>query len=461
MRCLRPLLLLLALTHPAAAGWPSLAEPTRDAARPGRKDGALIIAIEDYLLVDDVEGARANAADWDQWFDARGVPVSRVVVLRDAEAVRESILRQAKQLATEMPAGGTLWVVYIGHGAPSADGQDGVLVGADAQQRAEILYARSVGRKELLTALKGGKQAETVLVLDACFSGKSTRGGALVPGLQPLIPATLSAEARVTILTAGAGDEFAGGLPGAGRPAFSYLMLGALNGWREADGDDDGAVTLGEAVAYSRGALRRLVTDHKQTPEILGPLASLKVARAQLDGPDLRAVGRPAGQANVPPMERIAPPVERSAPPVERIVERPVAEGPPPERPRVATSNQAAPTGTPGPVDTFTGVDTWTGQYICGQGKTDMVLKLTQWDAQGAVAGTFAFRFAAKGVNGAFNVRGRYDATRRVLKLQPGDWIARPDNYNPVALEGTVSGDGHRISGRILDPACGGFEVAR
>jgi formylglycine-generating enzyme required for sulfatase activity len=287
-------LLILALVALAplgsarAEGWPSLARPEKNPERPGRLDGALIIAIEDYAFVEDVQGARANASDWDRWFEARGVPISRVVVLQDREAVRESIIRQAGQLAAEMPEGGTLWVVYIGHGAPASDGQDGVLVGADAQQRAEILYARSVGRRELVATLSPGRQAQAVLVLDACFSGKTTTGAPLVPGLQPLIPVALTQADRMTVLTAGAGNEFAGGLPGTQRPAFSYLTLGALHGWREADDDGDGAVSLGEAVGYSRGALRRVATDRRQTPEIAGPLVGLKVARAGAAGPDLR-----------------------------------------------------------------------------------------------------------------------------------------------------------------------------
>lgn len=295
------LLLIASLLSPAvAAQWPSLADPTKLPDRPGLKDGALIIAIEDYMVVEDVQGAGTNAADWDQWFDARGVPLARIMMLRDSEAVRETILRQAEDLAKEMPEGGTLWVVYIGHGAPSADGKDGVLVGADAQQKAEILYARSVTRSELLARLSMGKQAETVLVLDACFSGKSASGGALVPGLQPLVPVDIPRVARVTVLSAGAGNEFAGSLPGVRRPAFSYLTLGALHGWREADSNGDGGVTLGEAVAYSRAALRRLVKDRRQTPEIAGPLVDLKVAQTNTEGPDLRTVASDEAQLQIP-----------------------------------------------------------------------------------------------------------------------------------------------------------------
>src|SRR5690606_17022090 len=96
-----------------------------------------------------------------------------------------------------------------------------------------------------------------VVVLDACFSGSSARG-ALMTGLQPVIPThALPTAVKTTVLTAGAADEFAGPLPGAGRPAFSYLVLGALTGW--GDGDAAGRVTASEAVAYAHDAIAATV----------------------------------------------------------------------------------------------------------------------------------------------------------------------------------------------------------
>jgi sulfatase modifying factor 1 len=302
-----------------AIEWPSLANPVKDADRPGKSDAALIIAIEDYAFVEDVQGAGASARDWDLWFEARGVPISRVVVLRDSSAVREEILDQARRLATEVPSDGALWIVYIGHGAPSTDGRDGVLVGADAQQKAASLYARSVARQEILAAVSAGQQREVVLILDACFSGKADGGGALVAGLQPLIPVALEATERVTLLTAGAGDEFAGSLPDAKRPAFSYLLLGALSGWSEADEDADGFISLAEGVGYSRGALRRVVQDRRQTPSILGPSGAMKVARVVQPGPNLRAFG----QLVAPPPQEADEPVKR--PKTASVDEDPVA----------------------------------------------------------------------------------------------------------------------------------------
>ena len=291
-----PALLLLgaSLGSASAADWPDLSKPARG--QDGARDVALIVGIEDYLMVPDVAGAEANARDWYAWLhDGRGVQT--IKILLGTDATREGILDAARAVAGRAQAGGTVWVVFIGHGAPAASTDDGLLVGVDAQQKASSLEARSVRRGELLDLLKG-PQAQTVVVLDACFSGR-TAGGELAPGLQPLKPVSARAPASAspggaTVLTAAASDQYTGPLPGAARPAFSYLVLGALWGW--GDVDQDGSVTASEAVRYASDALFRTVNDRAQTPSLEAADEGLVLARARAKaGPDLSTIAlRPA-----------------------------------------------------------------------------------------------------------------------------------------------------------------------
>lgn len=285
----RSLLLALALLAPlaalAASPWPALDTVARGTERVGSKDAALVIAIEDYTYAPAVSGAVDNARDWVGWLShGRGVPVVRPLL--DEQAYREQVLQSARDTADRVRPGGRLWIIFIGHGAPARTGTDGVLVGVDAQQSALSLEARSVSRQELLDAVADGKQSETVLVLDACFSGR-TSGGQLVPGLQPLKPvAARIASGHTTILTAAGADEYTGPLPGAARPAFSYLVLGALRGWGDRDGD--GAVTADEAVRFAGDALFQTVTDRRQTPSLDGE--DLVLGHGREGPPDLLAV---------------------------------------------------------------------------------------------------------------------------------------------------------------------------
>jgi sulfatase modifying factor 1 len=281
-------LILAALTLPAAhaQAWPDVSRPPAES-RDGAKDAALVIAIEDYAFAQDIPGAALNGRDWVTWLSqGRGVPL--VKSLFNHKASREGILAEAVKVAGQVQPGGRLWLVYIGHGAPSESGDDGLLVGVDAQQTPQSLSARGLPRAQLLQAVEKvlPAGAEVVLVQDACFSGKTSRGD-LAPGMAPLKVVSAALGAKVTVLSGARSDEYAGPLPDGTRPAFSYLVLGALRGW--GDSDPNGVVTAEEAVRYANRAMVQTVTGRSQTAELAGadlPLGSSGRER----GPDLTAL---------------------------------------------------------------------------------------------------------------------------------------------------------------------------
>jgi hypothetical protein len=256
----------------------------------GGRDAAVVVGIERYAYLSPVPGAAQNAEAWYRYLvDSRKVPMDRVTLLRNEKATHDTMLLEAQKAARAVGKGGTLWFVFIGHGAPSADGGDGLLVGSEAQQTANrLFYGRSVRQKELLSALSKSKGANALrVVVDACFSGRDGRGQALVKGLQPVVvaaPEGLS-DPRLELLTAARGNEFAGPLPGKPVPAFSYLVLGGLRGW--ADQDQDGRVTAQELERYAARSLRVLVKDRAQSPTRVGPAGSVWAQSAQEAGPRL------------------------------------------------------------------------------------------------------------------------------------------------------------------------------
>ena len=72
------------------------------------------------------------------------------------------------------------------------------------------------------------------------------------------------------MLSAVSPNEVAGNLTENGRPAFSYLVLGALRGW--ADSDQDGWMSLLESVDYASIVLGG------QTPTVKGRLRRQKIS---------------------------------------------------------------------------------------------------------------------------------------------------------------------------------------
>ena len=245
------------------AGFPDPLALSDGQAKDGKADLAVIVAVTDYSYVQAVPGAEDNALAWERYLrEVRGVPV--VKILRGVDVTRENVLEQVGALSSSKS--GRAWLVFVGHGSPSYDGTsaDGRLLMVDAQRTAKSIMANSVGRAELL-GLVEQKRPSVVAVVDACFSGMLPDGSELVEG-QPVVPVSERVGTRATVLAAAGAKQVAGELPGAGRPAFSYLVLGGLRGWADADGSN--TVTARELQFYSESVLTTVLTNRVQTPTL-------------------------------------------------------------------------------------------------------------------------------------------------------------------------------------------------
>jgi len=300
-RCALLALLAVGAASPAWAGadWPSLSETSRGRVAPSL-DVALVIGISDYDQLPDIPGADQNALDWYRWLSGeRGVPSARIKVLLDGQVTRETMLDAAAEVAGWAGPGARVWLVFAGHGYTARDGLDGLLIGADARPASASIWARGLPQGELIRALEAGAQRETIAIFDACFSGR-TAAGALAPGEQFAVPARRVQTGGAVALMASQKDGVAGPLPGADRPAFSYLVLGAMRGW--GDANRDGVVTAQEAVSYARDALIRLDSGRQQYPEMIGPGDTALSDAVETRGPDLEAIAEALrGRQEQPP----------------------------------------------------------------------------------------------------------------------------------------------------------------
>lgn len=293
--------------------WPDVSVPPTSATPDPKasQDAALVIGIDRYDALPRVVGAADNARDWEKYFlFGRHVPPERVALLTDQNATVEAIKQRASELAAKVPPGGTMFVVFIGHGAPAQGGQKGLLLGADVRPSDSSFASRSVAYDELETTVAGGTQAKTVMILDACFSGIDAGGRTLLPNVQPIVATSLIANAKTTVFSAGTAAEYAGALPGSQRPALSYLLLGALRGWGDTDGD--GNVTAAEAHAYASLVLRSMPNNHAQHPQIVTDVPNeILGTGAKEHAPDLAVIRSK--------LDSWAPPVEKKAQPELRI----------------------------------------------------------------------------------------------------------------------------------------------
>lgn len=277
---------------PPDAVWPDLSRPPK-AVGGGENDAAIVVGIGDYAFLADIPGARENAMAWYDYFTKTlRVPAANVKLLRDSDGTLEEIRLAMKQAMEIVRKDGKLWFVFIGHGAPGKNANEGLLVGVDAQQKVTSFYGRSLSSGELVEALRKSSASSIIVMIDGCFSGRTQSGETLLAGLQPLgmvrLPGAM--DPRISFLTASKGDQFAGPLPGANRPAFSYLALGALRGW--ADADRDGKVTAGELVRYAMETLRATVHGREQTPDLTGSQDMVLASSAGEETPDLGEIAK-------------------------------------------------------------------------------------------------------------------------------------------------------------------------
>lgn len=271
-----PFLSLLgtALLQPALAGsLPTVDEPLKTGAK-AAGDAAVVIGLEDYLLVPDVPYAKRDAqAFYDFLVYTRGVSASRVRLM-NAGAGREQILEAVTAAGKQVAAGGTVWVYFAGHGAADASSGERLLLGDDVRQDPAAFSSRGVPVAEVkkLAAAGGGSVA---LVVDACYGGLGRGGQELVAGKRFLVPAYEAAPKSTVLEWNAAGpDQLSGPLDAVQHGAFTYFTIGALRGWADGhvDGARDGKVTAEEAQLYVRDALRTVqITDQQPQMAVTEP----------------------------------------------------------------------------------------------------------------------------------------------------------------------------------------------
>ena len=105
----------------------------------------------------------------------------------------------------------------------------------------------------------------------------------------------------------------------------------------------------------------------------------------------------------------------------------------------------------------------WSGEYVCNQGRTGLTLTIGRSDGD-EVRALFHFYEAPgnAGVpSGCFEMAGRYDPSSGDLKLKGGRWLLRPPGYAAVDFAGNVDPDGTRFDGRVIGFNCTTFRLSR
>lgn len=251
---LSSLLLNLAL----AAEPPSVDSPEKTGLRSWR-DAMVVIGVQDYENLPTVPFANNDAAAVDAWFRlVRGPSTRRIFTVQDPStqemdtALRRGIARARSK--------GTLWIYFSGAGWI---GDDGVprLLPADVAPNG-LDGAMSLSEIESLAARSRAERV--VIVVDAPFD-ESLRAEMKPGNPLGLVDWDTSESDKVVVWVAdtrGSGDAYGPAQHG----AFTWLALGAMQGWADTDGD--GVVRLGEAQDFVYSGTAKL--GRSQTPSVDG-----------------------------------------------------------------------------------------------------------------------------------------------------------------------------------------------
>ncbi len=240
-----------------ASPWPDLGRAPQGGTAAGRKDAAVLVGIEDYVHLSDVPGAAQTVGEWEQWLSrTRGLASSHIHVLTDKNANATAIRAAVDAASAEVQAGGRVWLVFVGHTSLTATGADAVLWGVDTPRTGAP--GQGVLRSELAARLATGAASASVWVVDSVQ-------GPPVDGASGTWPTSVLPTVTEMVLVSN--DRRL--LAGERRSGFSYLVLGGMRGW--ADAQNDGKVHSDEAVDYSRWVLQQGTMAGGALPAHQGP----------------------------------------------------------------------------------------------------------------------------------------------------------------------------------------------
>lgn len=238
---------------------------------------AVIIGVESYghRQVPAVTFAKRDATIMKEYLTkTMGVPTENVVMLLDQQATLANLRTWfSGKLANSVDGkNARVYVYFAGHGVPNIKTQKPFLVphdGDPAYPDTSCLALEEVYRE------LGKLDAPVTVMLDACFSGVTSRSDearSLVANIRPAV-VTLKAgdlPSNVSVLAATNGLQVSNGFPRKRHGLFTYFLLKGLGG--EADVNDDGRLTLQELHDYLgtkvKAEARKL--NMEQTPTLQG-----------------------------------------------------------------------------------------------------------------------------------------------------------------------------------------------
>ena len=213
---------------------------------------AVVIGIEDYQYAPTVQFAYNDADIFRQYLiHTFGIPKENIYFKTNERATKgefEKIFSENGWISRRAVPGKTkVFVFYAGHGAPDLETQRPYLIPYDIDPN----YAHTGFLLEDIYKSLGSLEVESIMMfIDACFSGATREGEALLADARPV---NISVEnpviaSNMYIFTSASGNQISSAYSEKQHGLFSYFLLKGLSG--EADLNKDNDITVEELYNY-------------------------------------------------------------------------------------------------------------------------------------------------------------------------------------------------------------------
>lgn len=249
--------------------------------RSSSKTSVVCVGISDYehAGIPSITNATNDAQVFAGFAKQAGIAEENITMLIDKDATRSKIIGAINRLKMSTTEKSETAVLYFsGHGAPLIKNGKifaGVIVPYDAsEQSLEDTGIKLDWIEEKLGDLPGN----SIIILDACFSGKEGRSlmakNVKAIRLAPTPKTLIEHNTKNSWwLIATSGDNFANDLPKESHGLFTFYLLKALSGERGVDTNEDGLITIQEAFAWTKDRVTNVSAKSMgrlQVPELIG-----------------------------------------------------------------------------------------------------------------------------------------------------------------------------------------------
>jgi hypothetical protein len=225
------------------------------------------ISIDDYDEAPDVSFADRSGKLFVETMQRLGVPQENSIFLSGSKATGTRILSRLKRILNQVTSEDTLYFYYAGHGLPSRKNDNTYILPVDGDMGSYEDANLSIDN--LYQTMLQSEAKHINVFIDACFSGRADRDTMVFKGVAGLLikPRPKIDINRMTVFTAGEGNQFANEYEEKGHRLFSYHLIKGLL---------EGKTNLRKLAAYVQKNVskdsRKLGPTYTQEPVIYGSL---------------------------------------------------------------------------------------------------------------------------------------------------------------------------------------------